>query len=131
MLSKEQIDSMKLGDTVWFVEVKNTSFSRTKIRKVIDGEEWFKYSAPNPSVEVVEMSCAAITHAKTESVYPDDVKTRRSVVFEPMFSPGVHSDVFVEYTDRNDDTSKDTKALFMSEPEAEEFAASRIGRLDK
>lgn len=55
-----EIKTLSLGDKLYKVQEKNNVFSREKIRTVIDGEEWFRYSAPIREYQVIEYEVKGI-----------------------------------------------------------------------
>lgn len=44
---------MNIGDTFYLVHQQNNAFSREKIYREIDGETWFRYTAPLRKFEIV------------------------------------------------------------------------------
>lgn len=63
--------NLKVGDTFYTVKKTNNAFIRKKIAKVIDGEEWFKYSEPLRSYEIVAHTVKGILRKKLEGEWPE------------------------------------------------------------
>lgn len=66
------IKNLKVGDTFYSVKETNNAFRRKKIVRVIDGEEWFKYSEPLRTYEIVTYEVKGILRKELEGEWPDD-----------------------------------------------------------
>lgn len=79
------VKNLKVGDTFYSVRETNNAFHRKKIVKVIDGEEWFKYSEPLRSYEIVPYTIKGILRKELEGEWPETesyaLETEYSVLF--------------------------------------------------
>ena len=65
------VKNLKVGDTFYSVKETNNAFHRKKIVKVIDGVEWFKYSEPLRSYEIVTYTVKGILRKELEGEWPE------------------------------------------------------------
>jgi len=64
---------LKIGDVIYRINEKNNSFSRTKIHKVIDGEDWFRYSSNVRTYELSEVVLCGIIKKDVQGELPSDL----------------------------------------------------------
>jgi len=60
------VENLKVGDVFYSVKAINQAFSRTKIHRVIDGEDWFRYDKPVRTYELVTHEVLGILHKQLE-----------------------------------------------------------------
>lgn len=79
MITKEQVENLKVGDKFYEIYVTNTVLSRKKIKTVIDGVEWYRYDKPNFEYElreyVIIATCTPVLEGEWKEYEPDFVKT--------------------------------------------------------
>lgn len=110
------VNELKVGDVLYRVREKNLAFTRKKIHRVIDGEDWFKYDTPLREYEIEKITILGILRKSLEGTY-DNID---GYELEPEF--------FVEYvtprlTIRDDFYFNEDEKYFYSETEALEYKA--------
>ena len=60
------LEKLQVGDVFYSVKQSNQAFSRTKIHRVIDGEDWFKYDKPLRTYEIVTHTVLGIIRKHLE-----------------------------------------------------------------
>ena len=109
-------DELKVGDVLYIVKEKNLAFSRKKIHRVIDGEDWFKYDSPLREYEIEKITILGILRKTLEGTYDN------------ITNYDLDSEFYVEYvnprqTMRDDFYFDDNQEYFKSEEEAEVYKA--------
>lgn len=62
-------DKLNFDDTIYVVDVKNNAFSKKKLKKVIDGIEWFRYDLDNWEYTIEEIVyCGKVTYIEEGEV---------------------------------------------------------------
>jgi hypothetical protein len=72
MENKFNLDDLKIGDVFYTIVDTNNAFSRKKIFKIIDGEEWFKYDKPLRTYRVAENKVVGILRMTLEGLWYED-----------------------------------------------------------
>jgi hypothetical protein len=70
-MKKFDKNKLEVEDVFYGVQERNLAFSRTKIYREIDGEDWFKYTTPLRSYEIVEYKVRGIVKKTLEGNWPD------------------------------------------------------------
>jgi hypothetical protein len=64
---------LKFGDKVYIAKDTNNAFSKKKIKKVIEGVEWFRYDMDNWTYTIQEIVyCGKVTHIEEGDVRFDE-----------------------------------------------------------
>lgn len=76
-----KLSDMKIGDVVYRVGEKNNGLSRTKIHKVIDGEDWFKYSSKVREYVLSEVILCGVIKKDLKGEFPSDISYEKDDVY--------------------------------------------------
>ena len=108
------INALKIGDVLYQVKENNLAFTRKKIHRVIDGEDWFKYDNPLREYKIEKITILGIIRKSLEGQYDSIIDYE----LEPEF--------FVEYssptqTIKDDWYFSEDKKYFYTKEEAEVY----------
>lgn len=59
-------EKLKIGDVFYSIKERNQAFHRDKIHKEIDGQDWFRYTTPLRTYEIVEYKVLGILRPQLE-----------------------------------------------------------------
>ena len=80
-------NALEVGSVFYGVLEKNTTLTRNKIHKVIDGVDWFRYDDPPKTYLLTEYKVLGILHKSLDGVWEDAEDTV--------------TDFFIEYIDEH------------------------------
>ena len=83
--------NLNVGDTFYSVKERNNVLNRSKISKVIDGEEWFKYDNPIRSYEIVPYTIMGILRKELEGKWPQDERYALETEFSVICGKNEHN----------------------------------------
>jgi len=72
MIQMFNSENLKVGDIFYSVKEINTAFSRKKLHKEIDGEDWFKYNIPLRIYELATYKVLGILRKELEGKWKHD-----------------------------------------------------------
>jgi len=122
------INALKIGDVLYQVKEDNLAFTRKKIHRVIDGEDWFKYDRPLREYRIGKITILGILRKSLEGQYDSIIDYE----LEPEF--------FVEYSFSDSTVNSGDwyfdkhKKYFNTKEEAEVYKSqleSRTKEMDK
>lgn len=85
------VKNLKVGDTFYSIKSTNNAFRRKKIVKVIDGEEWFKYSDELRSYEIVPYTIKGILRKELEGEWPETESYALETVYSVLSDRGEYN----------------------------------------
>lgn len=83
-------EKLKVGDVFYSVEESNMNWSRNKIHKAIDGEDWFKYDTPLRTYKIATWTVLGILRKTIEGQWE-----------KSMFGPPDRTEFFVSHEDES------------------------------
>ena len=85
------VKNLKVGDTFYSIKSTNNAFRRKKIVKVIDGEEWFKYSDELRSYEIVPYTIKGILRKELEGEWLETESYALETVYSVLSDRGEYN----------------------------------------
>lgn len=121
------INKLKVEDVLYRVKEKNLAFTRKKIHRIIDGEDWFKYDNPLREYQIEKITILGIIRKSLEGQYDSIIDYE----LEPEF--------FVEYSSptqviKDDWYFNEDEKYFNTKEEAEVYKSEleeQVREMDK
>ena len=123
MINKTKI---KVGDEFFGIKERNQAFHRSKIHKEIDGQDWFRYTTPLRTYEVVEYKVLGILRPQLEGRWkPGDPDWDLDTEFYVQMLDDTHVQAVTTYLDGEEqyyvDKDECLKYIEVLEAEAREM----------